>query len=192
MATIPAFYQEELLKSHIIQYFLHPDKSRLFSGKIHCDHHVQPIFIETNWSEEYKYLDSTNKNVSKEIMELPKDYGGVYLFYIRGMGIPFMERFILYVGRAQLTANGFNINERASDYIEEYKSYLQNKNCRTMIGLMFKIWKKYLYFRYFPSRDNKQILEIEEYLIKTMSPFCNREVPNNQTPKPNVTAFNNR
>ncbi len=48
-----------------------------------------PIRNVANWSSEIKYL--RNGKISKEIKNIPKDTGGIYMFYLKGINLPFAE-----------------------------------------------------------------------------------------------------
>ena len=47
---------------------------------------------EDNWSDYIKYLNENNDALSEEIKNLPKDCGGIYVFFVQGENIPFCER----------------------------------------------------------------------------------------------------
>ena len=74
-----------------------------------------PIRNINNWSSEIKYI--VDGKLSDEIRNTPKDKGGIYMFYLKGINLPFSEYYILYIGRARLTDTE-NINNLsfASDF----------------------------------------------------------------------------
>ncbi len=140
---------------------------------------ANPIAIESNWTDEIKYLNSANDNISDEIMKIPKNTGGIYMFYIKGICLPFSERYIVYIGRCQYTDDQ-NINKRAKEYF---------KDTRPQIKKMFKFWKEYLYYRYYPDTDNNRIKSNEEMLIRAIKPEFNEDIPDKIEIQPTIKAF---
>lgn len=138
-----------------------------------------PIKDINNWSNEIKYLDPTNTTYSNEINLLPTDVGGIYLFYVKGLNLPFFENYILYVGRCQYT-KGQNINKRA-------KEYLTDK--RVEIRRMFRKWKDVLYYRYYPDKNNQEICEYEVKLIRSITPEYNDQIPDKIEIQEPIPAF---
>lgn len=47
-----------------------------------------PIRNVDNWSDEIKYLNESNDDLSDDIKNLPNDTGGIYVFYIKGHYCP--------------------------------------------------------------------------------------------------------
>ena len=45
---------------------------------------TNPIRDTNKWSKEIKYLNKDNTDFSDDIKNLPKDTGGIYIFYIKG------------------------------------------------------------------------------------------------------------
>lgn len=80
-------------------YYLHP---KLWMENIHI---TSSLHNKENWSGYIKYLNDDNQ-ISDEIKNLPKDYGGIYVFFIQGVSLPFCERYLAYIGRAQCTDSG--------------------------------------------------------------------------------------
>lgn len=138
-----------------------------------------PIKNINNWSNEIRYLDPTNTTCSNEINLLPKDVGGIYLFYVKGINLPFVENYILYVGRCLYT-DGQNINKRA-------KEYLTDK--RVEIRRMFRKWKDFLYYRYYPTTNNREICEYEIKLIRAIAPEYNEQIPDKIEIQKPIPAF---
>lgn len=56
-----------------------------------CPDCNNPILCEDNWQSEIKYLNPTNDGISDEIKEIPSDTGGIYLFFIKGITLPFLK-----------------------------------------------------------------------------------------------------
>ena len=97
---------------------------------------------------------------------------GIYMFFIQGPTLPFIERYIAYIGRAQFT-DSQNIRKRANEYFPES----QRADSRPKIANMFKHWKPYLYFQYFPCKDNSIIQRCEANLIHAIIPPFNDDIP---------------
>lgn len=137
-----------------------------------------PILNEDQWSKEIKYLNNTNDDISDDIKNIPNNTGGVYMFFIKGISLPFIEKYIMYVGRAEYTEHQ-NIRKRAKEYL---------KPDRDLIKYMFQ-WKEYLYYRYYPDTDNKRIIDNEAMLIRAIVPPCNETIPNKIEVKRTINAF---
>ena len=71
---------------YLLTYYHNPDRWRDNMVDINS-----PIRDINNWSEEIKYLNESNDDLSEEIKNLPSDVGGIYIFYIKGINIPFFE-----------------------------------------------------------------------------------------------------
>lgn len=134
-----------------------------------------------DWSGYIKYLNEKNE-VSDEVKNLPKDYGGIYCFFIQGISLPF-ERYLAYVGRAQCTDTE-SLQSRVKSYLAESKK----KNGRTRIVRLFKYWKEYLYIRYYKSQDNEFIKQSESALIHALLPPFNTELTEYKIKDP-IKAF---
>lgn len=138
-----------------------------------------PILDEKNWSIECKYFNLTNDDISDEIKNLPENTGGIYIFYIKGITLPFIEKYITYIGRCQFTESQ-NIRKRAREYL---------KDDREKIKRMFAHWNKYLYYRYFPDTDNNRIKANEAMLIRAIAPPFNEQIPNKIEITTSIKAF---
>ena len=139
-----------------------------------------PIRDESAWSNEIKYLDATNTVISDEIKEIPDNTGGIYIFYIKGTNLTFIENHILYVGRSRYTDNQ-NIRKRAMEYYSETN--------RVLIKKMFRLWRNHLYYRYYASTDNTFIDNVEATLIRAILPPMNEKIPDKVNVQPAVPAF---
>lgn len=137
-----------------------------------------PIADEKKWSEEIKYYDGDE--VSNKIKELPVDTGGIYMFYLKGINIPFIEKYIVYIGRCHFNKDKQFIRKRAKEY---------DSDKRPEIDRMKKYWKKYLYYRFFPETDNEQIDKDEVSLIRAIRPPFNSEIPDKLEVQPSKKAF---
>ena len=136
-----------------------------------------PICDEERWSEEIKYFEKGE--LSEKIKALPTDTGGIYMFYLKGINLPFLEHYILYIGRAQYT-NDENINLRARHYVYDK---------RELIKSMFSLWKNDIYYRYYPDTDNEIINKNEICLIRAIVPPFNTTIPNKIQKEPEIKAF---
>lgn len=139
-----------------------------------------PIMDMQNWSPEIKYLNSLNNDISDEIKSIPRDTGGIYMFFIKGICLPFIENYIIYIGRCQFT-QAQNIRKRAKEYFSDD---------RTMIKSMFENWKNHLYYRYYPDTDNQRIHDNEIQLIRAILPPLNEVIPDKLEVQPTIPAFN--
>lgn len=124
-----------------------------------------------SWSDYIKYIGKDGK-VSKEIDKLPKDAGGLYLFFIQGTTLPSSEKYLAYIGRALYTDKE-NIRKRVKRYLWESSS----KYGRPKIIRLFKHWKDYLYIRFCSSTDNELIKKGESTLIRAILPPFNSDLP---------------
>lgn len=128
--NIDAFIEKnDEIKKYDCRYYLHPElwfKNAHITSKLHT---------QENWSDYIKYLNDNNE-VSDEVKNLPKDYGGIYVFFIQGSSLPFCERYLAYIGRAQCTESE-SLRSRVKSYLPESEKL----NGRTRIVRLFKYWK---------------------------------------------------
>lgn len=172
MATYRAFNVNNGDYKYRIELFPNPTRwSESFVGE------DNPIRYVDNWSPEIKYM--TEGKVSDEIKRISKNKGGVYMFYLKGINLPFSEVYILYIGRTQLTATQ-NICKRAKSYINEN---------RPLIKEMFSRWKDQLYYRYFADTENDRIKSNEAALIRAILPPYNEQIPDKIEIQPEIKAF---
>jgi len=136
-----------------------------------------PIRDVTNWSSEIKYMK--DGKISDRIKNIPSDKGGIYMFYLKGINLPFSEFHILYIGRALLTEKE-NIKKRACHYIYDK---------RELIKEMFQRWKDQLYYRYFADTENDRIKSNEAALIRAILPPYNEQIPDKIEIQPETKAF---
>lgn len=88
---------DENLK-HEVLYYHNP--SRWKDNILPID---DPIRDENKWSVEFKYLNTDNSDISNDIKALPTNTGGLYIFFLKGVNLPFFESHILYIGRCEVT-----------------------------------------------------------------------------------------
>ena len=141
-----------------------------------------PIRDEKLWSIEIKYLNHDNSGISDDIKSLPTDTGGVYIFFLKGINLPFFENHILYIGRCRYTEVQ-NIRKRAMEYFSDTK--------RAMIKRMFRLWSPYLFYRYFPNSNNDWIDKTEAILIRSILPPLNERIPDKVNIQATLPAFDN-
>lgn len=138
-----------------------------------------PLRDASNWSSEMRYFDFSGQDYSNEIKKLPTTTGGVYIFYLKGINLPFIENYILYVGRCRYTPKR-NIRKRAKEYYNDK---------RELISFMKRQWRDYLYYRFYPDTNNAQIDKNEELLIKAILPMFNERIPDSIERQITVSAF---
>jgi hypothetical protein len=140
---------------------------------------LNPISDVTKWSEEIKYYEG--EDISDSIKNLPTNTGGIYMFYLKGINLPFIENYIVYIGRCHYSNGSQHIRKRAKEY--------DSDNSRTDIVRMKKYWKDYLFYRYYPETDNEQIDKDEVALIRAIRPPFNSEIPDKLDVQPSEKAF---
>lgn len=144
---------------------------------------LENLVKEENWSRYIKYLDESH-SISQSIKDIPCDSGGIYVFFVQGTTLPFLERHIAYIGRAKITDHQ-NLRKRVMEYLPESLK----KNSRHKIYRLFKYWKDYLYLRYFPCTDNNLVDQLEKLLIYAIFPPFNDKIVDKIIVKPSVKAF---
>lgn len=172
--TVNAFQMECRDAEYSIEY--RPNYARWADNDIGEENPIRDI---NNWSREIKYL--INGELSDDIRNIPPTTGGVYIFYLKGKSLPFIEYYILYVGRARFTES-MNIQSRAVHYIYDRKR-------RTNIKKMFDLWGNELYYRYYSDIDNETIDRNEALLIRAIVPPYNLEIPSRVEVQPSINAF---
>lgn len=162
-------YQYELIYYH--------NPSRWQDNIIEAENPIRDV---NNWSDEIKYLNESNDGLSEDIRNLPNNTGGIYVFYVKGLNLSFIENYILYIGRCQYT-EGQHIRKRAREYYTD---------TRDLIVQMFDRWKECLYYRYYPDTDNDKIKNNEIKLIRSILPQYNEAIPDKIDIQESVPAFN--
>ncbi len=165
---------------HLLRYYHNP--SRWLDNTLPDDALIRDGSL---WSNEIKYLNATNTDISDEIRAIPNDAGGIYIFYIKGLNLSFIENHILYIGRSRYT-NRHNIRARAMSYFYKFKN---NRETRAKIKKMFRLWQNHLYYRYYTSTDNSFIDKTEEVLIRAILPPMNEKIPDKVEVQQKVPAF---
>ena len=139
---------------------------------------TNPIANEANWSKEIKYYNGNS--VSDEINQLPTDTGGIYMFYLKGINLPFIEKYIVYIGRCHYKDGSQYIRKRAKEYDSDDRAEIQR---------MKKYWRDYLFYQYYPATNNEQIDIDEIALIRAIRPPFNSEIPEKKEIQPTTSAF---
>jgi hypothetical protein len=111
---------------------------------------------------------------------IPKDKGGIYLFLAKPDILPESCLYLMYVGRAHMSATE-NLRKRCSQYPTEKK--------RPKIKRMVEQWGQYLYIRYLPLDDNGIIDKVEDELVNKILPPFNDKIPDKEI-RDAVKAFN--
>lgn len=171
-----AFITTDENSSYGLQYYHNPLRWKK------CLKHLtgNPILDINNWTPEYKFYDEDGEK-STLINQLPNDKGGIYVFYLKGICLPFFENYILYIGKASITDNE-NIRSRVKTYYNVSKE-------RYLIIEMFSKWKDYIYCRCFPETNNEKIEIDESLLIKAILPYYNEDIPDKIHVQPKIKAF---
>ena len=174
MAKYRAFIRDDdVNEQYVLTYYHNPN--RWNDNLLEQDN---PIRNMANWSREIKYLNTQNDDISDDIKSLPKDHGGIYMFYIKGINLPFVENYILYIGRCQYT-HAQNINKRAKEYFRDERIEIK------------RMWKEFLYYRYYPDTNNELIRANEIKLIRAIAPEYNEEIPDKMDIQNSIPAFDN-
>lgn len=176
MAGYRAFIADDSEAIYRLEYYHNPQ--RWNDNVLDHDNPIRNIDL---WSSEIKYINDAGDGVSAEISNLPNDVGGIYMFYVKGINLPFIENHILYIGRCKITDHQ-NIRKRAKEYYRD--------TARQLIVKMFRLWKDHLYYRYYPDTDNDSIDKNEIQLIRSILPPLNELIPDKIDVRPTVPAFN--
>lgn len=167
------------------------DQTKLFDVTYYLDHErwsachkaTAPFLNEDGWSDYIKYLDE-NGNISIDVRNITKEHGGIYIFFIQGDTLPFCEKYLAYIGRAQ-TTDRQSVGKRLCEYLSESRK----ESSRPLISRLFRHWKDKLYVRYFQSDDNNFIVNGESALIKSIFPPFNDDMPESIVLKEPQKAF---
>jgi hypothetical protein len=122
-----------------------------------------------SWRE-VKLLDPDGKK-NPQLRVIPNDKGGIYLFLAKPNILPESCLYLMYIGRAHITATQ-NLRKRCSRYPTEKK--------RPKIKRLIEQWGQHLYCRYLPLDDNTIIDNVEGELIRKILPPFNDEIPDQE------------
>lgn len=124
-----------------------------------------------HWSK-MKYLNNNSNGFNTLINNIPKNKGGLYIFYIKCEIITGLTEYPLYIGRAQLTKNQ-NLRKRVKEYFQKYS----RNDERPKITRMFKYWANELHIAYYPLDNNANIINLEKLIINSLLLPMNDEIP---------------
>lgn len=158
-----AFELEESIKLKTIEYPLNPDLWKMFDLDLDLDF--------SKWVT-YKYLNDDGSSLNPEVDNIPKNKGGVYLFFVKCPIIPGISEFPFYIGRAYKTEHQ-NLRKRIKEYYYNYKK----GSDRPKIKKMFKYWKNELYLSFLELEQNEQTKDLERKLINSLLLPMNDEIP---------------
>lgn len=145
------------IQTHNLKFVLNPNEVwDTFDVK------YKEITEQGDWHE-VKFLNDDASALNDEVKKIPNNCGGIYIFILKGSIVPQSHLYILYIGRAQNTANQ-NLRKRIKCYISDD---------RPKIVKMRETWGKYIYVKYLPLEDNSIINGLESELIRLIIPPCN-------------------
>lgn len=123
--------------------------------------------IKTGW-ENIKYLNEAGDAVNDDIVKIPNDCGGIYVFLLKPDIISDIHRYIMYIGRAR-RKESFSLRKRCRTYFKDERPYVAD---------MIETWGKKLYLYYLPIREPDEIIDkIEKELLRIIRPPCNSQLP---------------
>lgn len=114
-----------------------------------------------------KFLNEDATQINQDIVQVPNDRGGVYMFLLRPDVIPGLHRYIMYIGRARRQKQ-FSLRKRCRAYLTDM---------RPKVATMRELWGKDLYFYYLPLDDDDFIDKTEKELLRVIIPPCNSDIP---------------
>lgn len=124
------------------------------------------VSVTQSWSEVKLFEHDGSRN--PQLSTIPNDKGGIYLFLAKPNILPESHLYLMYVGRAHISATQ-NLRKRCMQYSTENK--------RPKIKRMIEQWGNYLYIRYLPLDDNSKIDDVEAELINKILPPFNDVIP---------------
>ena len=96
---------------------------------------LNPISDEAKWSEEIKYYEGGV--ISESIKNLPTNTGGIYMFYLKGINLPFIEKYVVYIGRCHYSEGRQHIRKRAKEYdSDESRTDCQNEKVLERLSVL--------------------------------------------------------
>lgn len=170
-----AFDLGEAINSKTLQYKLHQE--------LWARYDLSAVDLSFERWISIKYLNDDGTDLHPEVDTLPRDRGGLYMFFIKCPIIKGLTEFPFYIGRAQLT-EGQNLRKRCKEYFSKYR----NDKERPKITRMFKYWGKDLHLSYLVLDENTEIVDYEKKLISALLLPMNDEIPEQEI-KQAVKAF---
>lgn len=119
-----------------------------------------------------KYLNENGDDYNGNIVKVPNNKGGLYLFYAKCPVIPGITEYPFYIGRAKLTENQ-NLRKRVKEYYSQYTREVD----RPKIKWMFEYWSEDLFLAFLPLEENTQIVDLEKNLINSLILPMNDLIP---------------
>ncbi len=159
-----AFDIGEKIKIHELTFNLCPE---LWNNYCYDELHIDSLDFK-----EIKFLNENGDALNDKIKLISNASGGLYFFIIKTDISANLPGYLVYIGRAQLTAN-HNLRVRIKSY---FSTYLKEKE-RPKITRMIKYWGNNLYVKYVEVSGNKHIEEIEKKLINSLLPPLNDMIP---------------
>ena len=130
------------------------------------------IDLSFNRWNSIKYLNDSISDFHVDIVNVPNDAGGLYLFYVKCPILSGITEYPFYIGRAQIT-QGQNLRKRVKEYFQKYA----RDGERPKITKMFKYWSSDLYLAYLPLHQNNDIIDFEKNLINGLLLPMNDQIP---------------
>lgn len=118
------------------------------------------------WSEVKMFTTGGAQN--PQLTTIPNKMGGIYLLLVKPNILPESHVFLMYVGRAHISATQ-NLRKRCLEYPDEKK--------RPKIKRLIEQWGQYMYIRYLPLDDNDTIDAVEGEIINKILPPFNDVIP---------------
>ena len=166
----------EDMQKYVIHFMLYPMNWNKFRS-------AKSLNIrKVNWKET-KYLNEKGTGLNSGVKTITNKNGGIYLFIVKSDILPNISEYLVYIGRAQITAK-HNLRVRVKKYFGEYLS----SNERPKITRMMQYWKRHLYIKYIEINDNKITKTLEARLINTLLPPFNDVIPDKKIRKA-IKAF---
>lgn len=125
----------------------------------------------SNWIT-IKYLNEDATELNHDLLKVPNNKGGLYLFSIRCNIIPGISSYPVYVGRAQLT-KGQNLRKRTREYYTKFA----REDERPLITKMIEYWGNELHLSFIEVEDNDDLIDFEKRLINSLLLPFNNQIP---------------
>lgn len=171
-----AFDLGEQMNNRTVRYILHKPLWNKFNYPS----------IDLNFSKwkSVKYLNDDCTDINSDVVQIPKNKGGLYLFYVKCPIITGITEYPLYIGRAQLTANQ-NLRKRVKEYFQHFARDAE----RPKITKMIKYWGDNLHIAYYPLDNNHDVVNLEKDIINSTLFELNDQIPDVEISEA-IKAFN--
>ena len=132
-----------------------------------------------------KLISDPSGKFSENLVEVPNNYGGIYIYSIHPGIIPNCGSYVMYIGMASKTDH-----ENLRTRIKQYQKETGASYTRERLHRLFRKWGDYVYLHYLPvDASREEIAELEDRLIASLTPPCNAEI-RVKSVKTAVKAFN--